>query len=1483
MLTAIYPHAERFEWAPEEPTFADVLRNELKELRPSRVGRRREKLGGLPPVEKNRPDRRLGDEPEKCEESSDCGDNEYCMSCTKCEDIKNSLSTPEERQSWSCAPCSPGEKIGYCENGKYCRRSKDSIEEECPEFEGCDDHDDCGKDEYCFDCDRCRTYQQTHPYWDCDPCPTEDKGFCGMLSRCSEGTDSIDGVCPQFVGCDEHSDCGEKKYCEDCEKCNEYKLSLSEEKASAWDCPTCPTEKGGICASEKLCAIADDSIDNTCPVSGACSAHSDCSNSEYCMDCDKCEEFHDSLDANSKWSCKPCPTDTGGLCQIRQFCAVANDAIDGTCPEFIGCSRHTDCLDSPNSFCMSYEACVAEMSVTECGTKPTLGGYCVSNSYCTPERSITKKCNEIISGCSHHRECSKGQFCTRWDDCKKRRGVDVCGDEPMTEGICIDNSHCVMGLHAPIDGKCPLAGSLAHPRLSAKKAFELQGVELATFHQAMNVWYDEGSQEERVVLQMHDYFGPDTNFDDREYFASYIMQDDGTMKAEWKTVTSCPFVEIIMPHRGPYIYETRIATPLEHHDELIAYCSCLKGDFPWVTQGACPRGVALSKNAPQRVLNAFFVDTTLLSMKTKSTLYTIERRVSGLAHFIEDEDESCPKNNAGKQYDTTIGCKMLLEKGVIVPEVKGKWCVVDTKGCPVTMKYRLCRASGAIGVAVLADDSNTRDLALTIILRDAAEECEGEPIPAVFIQGLDAMTMGELNAGTLEITIGPDVPLEKPREGHTINSGGIRVFDTRTQTWVNHFEVFGAVKYVETSLLRDILFACVGEPSKIRVFDISPYVMDPTVQSHACKFVNSNEAIMGGTMTLDRCKHICANDRTCMAVNLQVTDIKPEDGTEMFRCILVRSKTPMNPTSIQWEEKELDLFLPSEYCVLKIEGPSGPAMREIVGNAPACDRGRTRDYHLVDFGRDTEFHTTLINPEDNNNHLFIYDTTDLHEWVLVETVHANWEDADSGLGQVVGNPEGDHHVVTWHCSNRFCDGSFGHNAYVLDTTSPSDGVAISAKLQLPMREGTIAKDVSCNANNLCLIGMNHDGLTLVDLSAHNGPQIIASHLETFNNETIPIPIYRMFSGAQKVYSSKQNLNRWYVERAVLDWEKVTQGVPLPMAIASDTVYTIDLEPKYDRNQVNFNAIDPVVVGAWDIALSWEDIQRIASAMFEEGVDEEVSFENHLVMATSTALKVPADRFKVLTIKTDQNKRTTVLWEIIPGAGPSPDTLFRMLQIQLKSEHSAIHSTKLQPLIEFISLSRENSPADKMENGPHSYPAPPTATSTPTPIMQREGGDWVQRKEEDSYDQVLGLAIAIGLIFVCLVTSIAFIVIKMRRARELRAEIDKKTRSTVGTSGLLSDHSAILGAQLSDGYVIGRPATGITSGSGGGDPKKGGDLDDNDNEGKGKEPPEPDNVNVVGEPVRSTLPSTRTTTRNSRNTPSSDDTSRDIELVEMDNR
>eukprot|EP00439_Symbiodinium_sp_Y106_P029981 s5880_g3.t1 len=121
-----------------------------------------------------------------------------------------------------------------------------------------------------------------------------------------------------------------EEYCESCELCLAFRNSLAESERPKWPCEPCPTVGGGICEPASICQIANDGIDNTCPLQKGCDANIQCRPDEYCMDCEKCAAYRESLPPEHRvyWPCGYCPTGRGGLCERRVFCSVANDGED---------------------------------------------------------------------------------------------------------------------------------------------------------------------------------------------------------------------------------------------------------------------------------------------------------------------------------------------------------------------------------------------------------------------------------------------------------------------------------------------------------------------------------------------------------------------------------------------------------------------------------------------------------------------------------------------------------------------------------------------------------------------------------------------------------------------------------------------------------------------------------------------------------------------------------------------------------------------------------------------------------------------------------------------------------------------------------------------------------------------------------------------------------------------------------------------------
>ncbi|CAE7518645.1 unnamed protein product, partial [Symbiodinium sp. CCMP2456] len=469
---------------------------------------------------------------ERCSSTADCGPNRYCMSCSKCGEYHASL--PQETQRrWTCDPCQDGANI--CESGKYCTVAQDPAEGQCPtKYPGCSQHSDCEDTEYCYSCSKCQEYIKTHgtneTIWRCEPCPTEKGGFCSKLWWCPLRQDSISGSCPEEPGCARHSDCQEGEYCESCELCLAFRNSLPESERPKWPCEPCPTVGGGICEPASICQIANDGIDNTCPLQKGCDANIQCRPDQYCMDCEKCAAYRESLPPEHRvyWPCGYCPTGRGGLCERRVFCSVANDGVSDTCPLYEGCFKHTDCSDA--EFCWSWDACVREdtTGTRNCGDKPIKDGFCNPISTCVAGRSIDGQCRGT-KACNSHKDCGtdRGLFCTNWETCNAR-SPDICGPRPIhREGVCLPVEHCNYGFHAPLRGECPpwtahngTAGGL----LEVREVLKLNGtLMLASFHQAINSWGSLLSHQERdyFLTQLHDWGSNSTERDDAEYVGIY--------------------------------------------------------------------------------------------------------------------------------------------------------------------------------------------------------------------------------------------------------------------------------------------------------------------------------------------------------------------------------------------------------------------------------------------------------------------------------------------------------------------------------------------------------------------------------------------------------------------------------------------------------------------------------------------------------------------------------------------------------------------------------------------------------------------------------------------------------------------------------------------------------------------------------------------------------------------------------------------------
>jgi len=211
-----------------------------------------------------------------------------------------------------------------------------------------------------------------------------------------------------------------------------------------------------------------------------------------------------------------------------------------------------------------------------------------------------------------------------------------------------------------------------------------------------------------------------------------------------------------------------------------------------------------------------------------------------------------------------------------------------------------------------------------------------------------------------------------------------------------------------------------------------------------------------------------------------------------------------------------------------------------------CTKRGMHDYRVLEFkGKDQRFKTLLVDPFDNGNRLYYYDTHDPSSPRLELELHARWEADYSGLGQVkVGGVGGRYHIVTWQCSDVYCGKNHGDALYILDT---HDLTAPAVKVPLPMlSKGSFVRDVGCDAAGICVVSLTWDGLVVLDSGAAgsmNKHRVVAQHIgkDPFSGDMISQVTLRFFSGAQKVYPSKKFPNKFYVEHADLEMKPLRVG------------------------------------------------------------------------------------------------------------------------------------------------------------------------------------------------------------------------------------------------------------------------------------------------------------------------------------------------------
>mmetsp|Transcript_5719 Transcript_5719/g.10270 ORF Transcript_5719/g.10270 Transcript_5719/m.10270 type:complete len:813 (+) Transcript_5719:60-2498(+) len=603
-------------------------------------------------------------------------------------------------------------------------------------------------------------------------------------------------------------------------------------------------------------------------------------------------------------------------------------------------------------------------------------------------------------------------------------------------------------------------------RSAIKLAEEPLHENLGTKNQAMNVWRwgDGAAARELVVALIHQFNDLDRRADDKEF--AVVWESDGSKLTEVMRVPmSCPNVELLVPKKGPYVFEARLdLTPGMLHPE----CSC----SPQQTT-PCPNGVKATRVADgsswslRSPTQTHFIqlenewaesiaDSAVLGSLTKEVSGQI-RVVSRAAEGIDsnlgiDASFACPGSSDDILGHEDVTYQQLTAAGIKLPDghVTNSWCLVKRGRCSETAKVKLCELSGAIGTIILDHGMFAGDQDVKVVYRRAAGERATKPV--LFLSYNDgAELISEIAGGGVKIEVGPSIggpPPETyhPGSGITVHTVGpsISVYQNRSYP-----ELFATAGWLETSAVRDLMFVCLPALQEIRIYDISnPLVEMPVV------------------------------------------------GTIQIR----------------------------------------------------CSRYGLHDYRVLDYvGTDGHYRTLLIDPADDGNRLYYYNTENPWNPKLELEIHARFEAESDGLGQVrPGGPNGRYHIMTWHCSDVYCGKNHGDNIYVLDSWNLTKPVM---KVPLPMlSKGSYARDLSCGPDGVCLVSLTWDGFIAFDSGVSgsvNKFSVVASHVNEhpFTIDYVPIDQahLRMYSGAQKVYSSEIFSRCFYVEHADFNLRPLRMG------------------------------------------------------------------------------------------------------------------------------------------------------------------------------------------------------------------------------------------------------------------------------------------------------------------------------------------------------
>ncbi|CAD7925879.1 unnamed protein product [Amoebophrya sp. A25] len=1336
--------------------------------------------------------------PKQCSDHAACGANHYCMSCEKC---RTRTGSPDCAGDCPKPESSGTSSTGICKPAVLCQRHQDFLGSGCPtSVQGCTTDSDCNQyggaastawrdqEEYCYDCTKCEQYKALHPTHSCGPCELNLPGknsFCRSLRDCADARDAVAGSCPQAEGCRSHADCGANAYCRDCDKC------LARNDPAYCARHVCPTQGGGYCYHQlSACETFADGIGGSCVRAMGCNAHTDCEDGHYCMSCAKCQAYHDSLPADRRdtWHCDPCPTSTGGSCEASRWCGVADDGVSA-CPSFKGCSQESDC--GAAEFCLDYEACVGELSAADCGTKPDKGGFCLDHDYCTASRILGS--GSCAVECDSNTDCAGGDFCADYADCVKLRGRSYCGPAPSSKkGVCMPQEHCERGLHRPLSGECPDARkyNFENPRNIVSLSDATRN--FAIHHQAFNVWHNpetDAENEEYLVAQTHDDGDYMKRRDDKEYVHMWKVKGDRTVEEVKVWQTSCGSLEVIVPARGPYVYEARISMELGASNGGIAECSCIQSGYPWSSEGVCPRGVEtkVGSNAGEYLPLDTSQQISFVSMENlfivdlKQTLYSLDREVSGLAIFVPDSGcptvpgaaESNPFHPSQSASLSLVQLSLYTDNNVPkMAGVAGKFCVAKRdSACGVSVKYRHCLYSGGKGLLIYLHDDSTEgaaadDLHVGVQLF-SAERSRTDLIPAIMVSHFSTSIKSAITAGTLNLRVGPSVGGSSMTEAAAASPGGVRVVEAATGKEQAHHKLFGAVTYMEPSEIRNVLFVCTD------VYN--------TTTTHASEVQPNFEVL----------KQVRVFDTGSM--DSTMTEYKPRKGS-------VRA---------------------------------------------SCEDSKYRDYHVVDFKRGDRYYSSFINHHQGNK-IEVYDTTDLTDWKIMKEVHADWEDENSGLGALTTNADGSVHILTWHCALYACEGSTGSELYLLDSSHPPNRplqggkwdstqaevtawvqfMSIHSVLRLPIQSGAEGRDVACSKENICLVSMNTDGFVVYDVGSydvasglHSAPRKIAEHSSTFKQSNIPTT-YKRSAGAQKVFASRIRGDRFYLEHSSIELG-VSVGTSATDVARNNKLWLVESEPRYvpgDEDSDRFfdtASADPIVLLTVVIKKSYGEIEQLLGV--PQGQSSLEHLQSTLQHGFATALRVPrgARRFPVTSVYQLRDS-VEVNLEILPDKlSPSPLTMLSMLLRQHQVQSSLLYRGVLSPIASFLQFAGAYSVVDK-EVSSQSTQGGEVVTRVGgsdnfipidgnSAIGTRGGAGSFRYTVEAETAQIVGLSVAFGLILLLAIILIAMLALEYKQRRNLQKQVEALKREQTVAAAALGSAGSRRGQSFT---VVGRPTDSV---------------------------------------------------------------------------